>query len=403
METVVSFEPFSWPKEFTKVLPQAQPAHQLGDLTAQPGNDQSLNDPLLREMVATVVRSYVETYPDVDFIQVGVPEKRRWLKHGKEAYRRLDERYGLSQLGTYEELCARARKRTSFPGGGARVERQAKGDLATLWLFDSLVREQGLLKRPGGGEDLKLIYSGVTAELFPLVAKITPAGGEVVNFIDYTASRILRRRDLLRQTPSENVPVSLILTLADDNVGVLPQIATGSFHELLAEMRQSGWAGFYTRYWTVGDQDPAIHYLARASWDASLTPAQAYTDQLQQVCGKKAVGPALKAFSIIERITIGMDQHGLGFGFPVPTMMTKHYEAGGLTGELKEDHKLYREALRLMEETHRLTQPAGREFTNYFLGRLRFAVLYLDAAEAFGAVGRALRTSPCLPLVAVTY
>ena len=108
---------------------------------------------------------------------------------------------------------------------------------------------------------------------------------KVVNFIDYTASRVLARRDLLRQVPSQDVAVSLILTLADDNVGVLPQLATGSFHQLLGDLRDSGWAGFYTRYWTVGEQDPTIHYLARASWDASLTPIEAYTDQVESVCG----------------------------------------------------------------------------------------------------------------------
>ena len=49
-------------------------------------------------------------------------------------------------------------------------------------------------------------------------------------------------------------------------------------------MRASGWDGFYTRYWTVGEQDPTVHYLARASWDATLTPQEAYTDQIEHVC-----------------------------------------------------------------------------------------------------------------------
>ena len=36
MRTVVSFEPFRWPKEFRKVIPNAQPARQLGNWTVEP-------------------------------------------------------------------------------------------------------------------------------------------------------------------------------------------------------------------------------------------------------------------------------------------------------------------------------------------------------------------------------
>ena len=245
------------------------------------------------------------------------------------------------------------------------------------------------MQRPGGGDDVKMIYDDVTEELFPLVARITPPGGEVVNFIDYTASRVLQQRELIQQASTKNVPVSLILTLADDNVGVLPQLATGSFHQLLSELRQSRWAGFYTRYWTVGEQDPAIYYLARASWGASITPTQAYSDQVQRVCGPESVEPALQAFALIEKITLGMDQYGLGFGFPVPGMMSKHYRPGGLSDPIKEDHENYRQALKRMQQSHHLSRAEGQPYTGYFVARLQFAVHYLDAAEAFGATAQA--------------
>ena len=389
MQTVVSFEPFSWPKEFLKVIPNAQPSNQVGSRSIQPGEKQSLDDPLLHEMVLTVVRAYVETYPDVDFVQLSVPEHRAWRSQGREAYERLDERYDLSDLGTYDQLCARARSRTSYPGGGVRVENQVKGDLAILWLLDTVVREENLLRRPGGGEDLKLIYRGLSAELFPLVARIMPPGGEVVNFIDYTASRVLQHRELIRQSPTKDVPVSLILTLADDNVGVLPQLATSSIHQLLPELCDSGWAGFHTRYWTVGEQDPAIHFLARSSWDRSLTPDQSYTDQVRHVCGPESVKPALESFALLEKITLGLDQHALGFGFPVPSMMTRHYSSGGLTEPMQKEHKRYRQALNLMQQAHQRSRLEGQPYTGYLVGRLQFAVHYLDAVAAFGATGRA--------------
>ena len=393
METGLSVQPFDWPKEFINVLPGSEPVRQLGSLTAGPGSQQSIDDPLLREMVATIVRSYIETYPEIDHLHVGTPEHRSWTGQAEKAYQRLDARYKLADLGTYEQLRVAACGRTSFPGGGDRVEAMLKGDLAAVWFFDSLLREKQLLRRPGGGGDIKIVYNGVVAELFPLVARMVPPGGEVLSFIDYTASRQLRQRDLLRQVPPKEVPASLIFTLADDNVGILPQLATGSLHALLEELRTNGWAGFYTRYWTVGDLDPTIHYLSRASWDASMTPKRAYIDQVQHICGNDSVPPTIEAFALIEEITLSLDQHGLGFGFPVPGMMTKHYGSGGLSEPIKEDHALYRQALKGMEEAHRRSRPEGRDYLGYFVGRLRFAVRYLDAAEAYGAIFRAEKTN----------
>ncbi|MFV2070531.1 MAG: hypothetical protein ACC645_26485, partial [Pirellulales bacterium] len=384
METGLSIAPVEWPKEFMEVLPGSEPVHQLAGLTAGPGRQQSMDDPLLREMVATIVRAYVETYPNIDYLHIGTPEHRGWTGQAEEAYDRLASRYNLADVGTYEQLCSAALDRKSYPGGGERVEVMLKGDLAFLEFFDALVREKKLLERPGGGDAIRLVYSGVVAELFPLVARMVPPGGEVLSFIDYTASRQLRQRELLRQVPPNRTPASLIFTLADDNVGVLPQAATGSLHTLMEELRKNGWSGFYTRYWTVSDQDPTVHFLARASWNASLTPREAYVDQLTHVCGPDSVAPALEAFSIIEKITLGLDQHGLGFGFHVPGMMTKHYASGGLSVDIRRDHALYRQALKYMQQARQRSCPEGRDYMDVFVGRLRFAIRYLDAADAFG-------------------
>ncbi|MFV1967680.1 MAG: hypothetical protein ACC628_19800, partial [Pirellulaceae bacterium] len=393
METGLSIAPLEWPKEFMKVLPGSEPVLQLGSLTAGPGSNQSMDDPRLREMVATIVRAYIETYPGTDYIHIGTPEHRGWTGQAEEAYKRLASRYQRADFGTYEELCAAARGRTSFPSGGERVEAMLKGDLAFLDFFDSLVREKKLLRRPGGGSDIKLVYNGVVAELFPLVARMVPPGGEVLSFIDYTASRQLRQRDLLQHVPPRQTPASLIFTLADDNVGVLPQSAAGSLHTLMGDLRKNGWSGFYTRYWTVSDQDPTVHYLARASWDASLTPQQAYADQVEHVCGPASVEPALKAFALIEKITLGLDQHGLGFGFPIPNMMTKHYSSGRLSDAIRQDQELYRQSLKQMERARQLSRQEGRTYIDCFAGRLRFAVRYLDAADAFGATATAVKAN----------
>jgi hypothetical protein len=388
MQTGLSVQPFEWPKEFLAVLPGSEAVPGM-EIVAGPGASQSIDDPLLREMVSTIVRSYVETYPEAEYLHVDMPEFRQWTGLARQSYDKLCARYDAKGLGSFEELCARARSRTTFPGGGQRVEAQVKGDLAALCFFDSLVREKQLLARPGGRGEIKLVYAEVSEELFPLVARMLPPGGEVRSVIDYTASRVLRQRDLLKQTPPKNVPASLIFTLDDDNVGVLPQLATGSLHTLMGDLRANGWAGFYTRYWTVSQQDPVIHYLARASWIPSMTPERAYADQVSRVCGPEAVEPVRKALAIVEQITLGMDQHGLGLAFPVPDMMAKHYRAEELPAAVKEDRDRYRKALSLMQQAHESSSLEGRKYVDYYVGRLWFAIRYLDAAEAYGETARA--------------
>ena len=81
-----------------------------------------------------------------------------------------------------------------------------------------------------------------------------------------------------------------------------------------------------------------------------------------QICGQDAVKPALEAFATIEQITLGLDQHGLGFGFPIHNMMEKHAATAGLTDELKADRSLYRKALEQMQEAKARSKPSGAFF-----------------------------------------
>lgn len=391
METAIALNAAEWPKEFHRVLPGTEPVNQVGSLTIGPGSNQSIHDPILRHASATVIRACAETYAEVDYLILSMPEHGHWTGHAGEAFRNLVSTHHALDVDTFESLCAKARSRTNFPGGGQRVEKQLKNDVSALWFFDSVVQEYQLLKRPGGGPDFKLIYDSLAEELFPLVAQVVPTGGEVVSFLDYTASRQLARRDLLEHIPPPHVPASLIFTLADDNVGILPQLANKSLHALMGLLRQHNWSGFHTRFWTIGDLDPTIHLLARGSWDATLTPREAYIDQVRQVCGEASVEPALAAFGIIEEVTIGLDQHGMGFGFLVPAMMTHHYEAGYLSEDIQQDRILYMQAFELMEKAYIASTPEGHFYIRYVLNRLKFAVRYLDAAEYFSATGSAVR------------
>ena len=85
---------------------------------------------------------------------------------------------------------------------------------------------------------IKFIFGNVVEELFPLLSCILQPGSETMNCVDYTASRVAQHWKVLKNIPSDDVPWTLIYTLRDDNVGGLPQLATGSLHELTKDLHR---------------------------------------------------------------------------------------------------------------------------------------------------------------------
>ena len=159
----------------------------------------------------------------------------------------LDAKYNISSQRSLDDVLTAATQRSAYPGGEERALQEVKGDIVALYFYDRLLHEMHTLKesrRP----DMKFIYNSVAEELFPLLGNLVPHDWETLNFVDYTASRIVKRREVLENIPSQEHACSLIYTLHDDNVGLLPQLATGSLHELTKELIRHGWAGFSTRY-----------------------------------------------------------------------------------------------------------------------------------------------------------
>ena len=276
MEVGITIQPLEFPTEFRPVLPGAQAMRQLGNLTIGPGPDQSIDDPILADLVATVIRSYIDDYPEADWLHIEMPEHRGWTGQAERAWSILNRKYELDPKVSFADLRNQARRRTTYAAGD-RAERELEGDIAALYFFDRVIREKQLLRRKGN-PDIGLVYMSISEELLPYMPKLLPPHGEILTFVDYTASEVARQTAVLERIPARRMPTSLIYTLADDNVGVLPQVATHSFHLLNRVLRDNGWRGYYTRYWMIGELDPTVHYLSKSSWDAAVTPESAYRD-----------------------------------------------------------------------------------------------------------------------------
>ncbi len=379
MECVMPVYLTDFPPEFKELLSDSRPVHQLEELTIVPGPSTAPDDPKLTELAATVLQTTIRTYPEVDYLLLGMPEFRQWAGTYEQAWQALDAKYGFSQVMSLSDVLAAAGRRPGISSSRALAE--AKGDIVILRFYDRLLTECRALadtKRP----DVKLVYCQVAEELFPLLSRILPPGSETLNFLAYTPARVVKRREAIGRLDTEKVPATLIFTLHDDNIGLLPALTTGSLHQLTKDMRQHGWAGFSTRYWQISDHDPCVTYIARAAWDETATPESVYRDQVRAACGNAAVEDMLVMFRELEETSIVLERHANGLAFPTPGMIMKHWKAGPMNEKYAEARAGYQRALQAVRLAREKTPEEKRVYLDYWIGRLEFGAGYFDTIEA---------------------
>ena len=381
IECVIVATLTEFPPEFAPLLKDSQEVHQLAELTIVPSAETDIDDSALTELATAVLRATVDTYPEVDYVALGMPEFRQWSGLYERAWQALDAKYNISSQRSLDDVLTAATQRSAYPGGEERALQEVKGDIVALYFYDRLLNEIHALKesrRP----DMKFIYNSIAEELFPLLGNLVPHDWETLNFVDYTASRIVKRREVLENVPSQEHACSLIYTLHDDNVGLLPQLATGSLHELTRDLIRHGWAGFSTRYWLIADHDPCVAYLSKAAWEEGVTHEHVYRDQIRAVCGEACIEDMLTTFREVEATTIALEDHGLGLTFPVPGMLTKHWTPQPMSEELVEDQRGYQQALDAAYRAREKALPSGQSYIDYWIGRLKFGIGYLDMIAA---------------------
>jgi len=379
MTSVVNVSPLEFPPEFAPALSSSQKIHQLGELSIVPGANTPLDDRRLNGLVATILRATANTYPEAAAIAVNMPEHRQWVGEYETAWEFFDRRYHVSEAGSLEKMLDDAAHRKNFHSPPERAVAEVKGDLVNLFFYHRLIRDEKVFKstkRP----DMPIIYDAVAEELYPILGRILRPGDELLNFVDYTPSRIVERRGALARVPGKQNPALLIYTLHDDNVGLLPQLATGSFHELTKDLRKYNWAGFSTRYWLIGDHDPVMAYLSKAAWDDSVTPEAIYRDQWTAICGAGCMEPMLDALGQVEKATLLLEQHALSFAFPVKGMMMKHWTEKPLPTQIMEVKTSYEQALASVRAARAKVPASKRKALDYWIGRLEYGIQYIEAA-----------------------
>lgn len=390
MSAAIVMSPLEFPREFAPALPQAESVHQLEVLTVGPGPSQRPGDQRLHALAKAQIRGYLDTYPEIDALYLTLPEFPGWSTHYEAAWRRLAERTGLHDQLTLDRLLAAARDRKTTASGERGVA-ALKGNITALDFLHTLLADPEVLALTEQ-KSVQPVMVDVDPAFFPVLDKVVPAGSATLNFVDYTARRTLANRELLAQLPAAKLESSLILTLADDNVGVLPQSSHTALHELVGELKKQGWAGFSTRYWMPGDLDLIAYYLSRSSFGSGLTPEDALTELLAPVSGAGVSERVQLAFDQLERATELIEANDLGFTFPVPGVVLKHYHTGdAVPSWWAEVRDLYLGAMNEMYRANQRAQTGGRAYTLYLARRCDFAFNYMSAIEAVKKAGIAKR------------
>jgi len=369
-------------KDFRSIVPDAQAVQQLGALTITPGPAVQPDNPQLTAFASTVIRKIVDEFPEMQ--AYGFPvgtEWPGWIDQYEWAWNELDKLYDIESVVSLEEVLRTARERADYPGGPDRAEAEVKGHITGLYFLLRLWNNPRLLAH-SAKPDARLVIYEVAEELFPILPLVLPPNSELVLVIDYNATRVLARREVLQHIPGKEVPTTMVLSLHDDSVGLIPLLTTHSLHEIVGEMRKTGVSGLATRQWMLSDHDASMAYLSKAAWYPETTPRSVYVDQIGSVCGAAAVEPMLEAFREIEAVTVALEDHGMGLAFPWPGMVTiQYWHPRPFEKILPEDVAGYRRALAAVRKTPTPSRPEGKAYVRYWEKRLEFGIGYLEAIQ----------------------
>ena len=114
-----------FPREFAPLLRNPQNVHQLGETGIVPGPQTPVDDPL-SELATAVLQATVNTYPELDYVALGMPEFRQWVGQYEQAWRSLDARHGIGSVRSLADVLAAAQRRNYYPAGASRAWRRSR-------------------------------------------------------------------------------------------------------------------------------------------------------------------------------------------------------------------------------------------------------------------------------------
>ncbi len=408
MECVVNATVSEYPKEFAPLLGGAVPIHMLNQLTTTAGPDTKLDDPGLHKLSSAVIRATIDTYPRADRLNISINEWRQWTDQYKRAWDALDGKYGIGQVTTLDHVLDASQRRVGYQFTAfsrdqldKKAADEVKGDLASLYFFDWLVKDSGAVsesKRP----DMKFLYWGFAEELFPILPKVLPPNSELEVMPDNFLTHLLQRSDILKKLSDGPIQPIINLTVDDDNIGIVPQLTTSSLQKVLKILRETGWEGVVARERFPGDHDTEMAYLARAAWDPNADPDKIATEQLTAACGQRCGEELLTTMHSVDAATLVWERDDEFIAVPVPKMLMRQWQAGPIPDYLEENRKNYEQGWKAAQRAVKAATPEGRKYAEYWANRMEFATKWVMVVESVRRAATAEEAHQAEPAVEET-
>jgi len=386
----MSAHTMEFPTEFRPLLQDPTTTSiQLGDLTCSEQGD--LMNPDHVALVSAVFEAHLAEYGDLDELGFGLPEFAYAQSDFRDCWKRLRRRFGLGDVDI-EGLLSVTRESGLTAGGAQRAEREFKSFVGSLDFYDRFFAQTGVLERMAdkGIRPTMGLNMNSSHQALAFVHRALPENTRF-QVCDYAASRLVCKLRWLEKMDPTGLDPIVMTTVQDDNMGWLPQVSTENLHILLQATHRLGWDGFSLQHWAIGDIDPPMAYLARASWDAGATPGAVYRDHFGHLYGERAVEPLCQVMRVLEDATTILSIP-LGYFFPVLGVMSRHVRAETpLNDAALHVGAMYEEVRRMLEEVGEdgVLSHAGSRLA-YWSSRMTFSIEAFHEVDLLGRGGIAL-------------
>ena len=228
---------------------------------------------------------------------------------------------------------------------------------------------------PGDDADLAFEPIGVTGDIagrsvFSGAEEFAPLPREAV---PAWRTEIAEAARALGMTTEMDAAPRTTLTLGQERGQVLPVKAPTTLPE----------GDFCVAVGLVGDVNPALHYLSRAAWDASVTPEAALDQLATPICGEGVAEALAQGFAALAEVSALMEEENPEFAVPAPEMFGKHYRSSEPAPEWWSEGKdFYGKAVNEMYRANTRARDGARPWILHHAKRHTFALHYFTAVES---------------------
>lgn len=372
MKIILAFQPFDFNPEYGPLLEKPAVVNQVGGtLVYESGNLFNENHIAL---LRTQFEAYLNTFPLADLYQINLPEHGRNASDFASAWESLDARFGLSSKYDIESMLYDEIAGNITAGGPERAVNEGRMTIVMLdTLLKLLDKTRFLSKLQKAGKRLSVTAGLSCPGIIPVIADCLWPDAHLALIMSYTSSRSVRNIRFVDGIDTRKIHIDQTITLQDDNIGAMPQIATRSISYLLQMGIDNGFNGYCTRFWPIGDLDPVSEYISKASWDNGATPERVYENYIGKLYGEKCIRPYTNALNLMEDATVLLDVP-LNLIFPgVKVMADKMGRGSVLVKRAEYWHiaAIYEEVRRILEKNSDV-RPEAKRHLDYWMSRVEF-------------------------------